>query len=81
MKRDMSLREFSEALKRNDMTDDRFMGYVFCKLPDGGGVSICKHNAGSNRRAQLAYLIREREESIERHARLAAKARATGGAV
>lgn len=58
--RDMTKAQFLAALQRHGMRWEGFMGYVNLGVP---GRSICSsvYNAGMNRRAQLAYLLRERE--------------------
>jgi hypothetical protein len=66
---DMSKREFESALKRRGFKYTGFLGYVDV----GDGLHVCPRNAGTNRRAQLAYLIRKKEE-IESQL-----AKATGG--
>lgn len=57
--RDMTERQFQDALKRHGMTDDGFMGYVNIPISEDplSFVSVCRFNAGANRRAQLAYLL------------------------
>ena len=55
--RDMTRQQFLSALQRYGMRNEGIMGYVAI----GHGVSVSRHNAGANFRAQLAYLIREQE--------------------
>ncbi len=69
MSRDMSKAQFAAALKRHDMTPCGFMGYVtVVKYPSGGSLQVSRHNAGENRRAQLAYLLREKEKELAKDA-------------
>ena len=67
--RDLTKQQFLDALDRNGFSKPSFLGYVECRLPTGGTLSICRHNAGPNLRAQLAYLLRERNKTIERESR------------
>jgi hypothetical protein len=67
--RDLTKQQFRAALDRNGFSRPGFLGYVECKLPTGGTLSICRHNAGSNLRDQLAYLLRVRDKEIDRAAR------------
>lgn len=59
--RDITKRQFAEALRRHGMHWEGFMGYVNLGLP-GRHTCVSVLNAGPNRRAQLAYLLREREK-------------------
>lgn len=66
--RDMTLKQFRAALDRHGFRLVGFMGYVDI----GGGVSVCYLNAGNNHRAQLAYLLQQKERidqkaAIEAH--------------
>ena len=61
--RDMSKAQFDAACKKRGFTPAGFMGYYNI----GHGTSVCKLNAGSRRRSQLAYLIREAELAEQRH--------------
>ena len=61
--RDMTQRQFREALVRYGMREAGFMGYVNVNVP-GHHLEVSKMNAGSNRRAQLAYLLARREEQM-----------------
>lgn len=63
--RDLTKQQFLNALERNGFSKPGFLGYVECRLPTGGTLSICRHNAGRNLRDQLAYLLRMREKTIE----------------
>jgi len=62
--RDMTQQQFREALKRHGMTEMGFMGYVNINIP-GHHLEVSKLNAGTNRRAQLAYLLKCREREME----------------
>lgn len=64
--RDMTQKQFDEACKRYGFeSTGGFMGYYKLAPPcDNVHVSIL--NAGSNRRAQLAYLIKEQAKSEKR---------------
>ena len=55
MTRDMTKRQFDEACRRHGFKPEGFLGYH--DLGDGLSVSVL--NAGDNRRARLAYLVRE----------------------
>lgn len=57
--RDMSQREFDAALLRNGMKRGYF-GYYDVGIP-GHNLNVYAGNAGAKRRAQLAYLISERD--------------------
>jgi hypothetical protein len=59
--RDMSKKQFEEALARHGMKREGFMGYVNLGI-EGQHVSASHHNAGKNRRAKLAYLLRKKAE-------------------
>lgn len=60
MARDMTESQFRDALKRHGMTMTG-LGYVCVR--DNGKSRLCVYpgNAGPKRRAQLAYLIRQRD--------------------
>jgi hypothetical protein len=58
--RDMSKKQFIEAVLRNGMSFEGFMGYVNLGV-EGQHTSVSHLNAGNNYRAKLAYLLRERE--------------------
>lgn len=62
--RDMTQAQFRDALKRHGMTPGGFMGHVDVGIP-GHKLYVCGLNAGSNRRAQLAYLLTEKERNME----------------
>lgn len=53
--RDLTKAQFDAACKRRGFTATGFLGYYDI----GYGTSVSVHNAGTNRRARLAYLIRE----------------------
>ncbi len=78
MSRDMTRPQFEAALKRYGMEHDTgplaMAGYVRI-LPN---VSVSRANAGTNRRAQLAYLLSKRDEYEAREA--ASRAQSTTGA-
>lgn len=59
--RDMSKKQFEEALERNGFKREGFMGYVNLGI-EGQHVAVSHHNAGENRRAKLAYLLKKRAE-------------------
>lgn len=60
MIRDMSQRQFAEALKRHGMRRVGIMGYVEM---DGGKLAVSMYNANTlNRRKILAYLLKEKEK-------------------
>ncbi len=60
MIRDMSPRQFEEALKRHGMRIVGILGYVEM---DGGKLSVSMYNANTlNRRRILAYLLAEKEK-------------------
>lgn len=63
MARDMTQKQFDAALARYGMRDEGFAGYVNINVPCCH-VMVSKLNAGTNRRAQLAYLLRKRDEHI-----------------
>jgi hypothetical protein len=67
--RDLTKQQFLAALERNGFSKPGFLGYVECKLPNGGTVSICRHNAGPRLRDQLAYLLSTRDATIDRESR------------
>jgi hypothetical protein len=59
MERDMTQKQFDDALQRRGMEKTGFMGYV--KL--GGGLEVSMYNCGSNRRRdRLAWLIARQKE-------------------
>lgn len=69
MSRDMSLAQFKAALARHGMTPTGFLGYVTVFRKEGGGSTSCyPGNAGKNRRAQLAYLLREQAKAEAEYA-------------
>lgn len=59
--KDMSEKQFDEALTRHGMKREGFMGYINLGI-EGENISASHHNAGSNRRAKLAYLLAKRDE-------------------
>jgi hypothetical protein len=59
--RDMSDKQFREALQRHGFELQGFMGYVRMPIP-GHHYSVSFHNAGKNHRSQLAYLLRKLDE-------------------
>lgn len=61
--RDMSERQFAEALARYGMREAGFMGYVNINVP-GHHIEVSKLNAGMRRRSQLAYLLRQRDAAM-----------------
>lgn len=61
--RDMSRKQFAEALKRHGMHWEGFLGYVNLGIP-AHHICVSVLNAGPSRRAQLAYLLLKRDEYI-----------------
>lgn len=57
--RDITQRQFDAALARHGMRKAGFMGYVDIGVP-GQEIHVSVWNAGDRRRAQLAYLLRQR---------------------
>lgn len=76
MSRDMTAAQFEAALKRNGMERTGFMGYVCVHRSGKSSSHVYPGNAGPNRRAQLAYLLREQARNQAEHAK-AEKAKAT----
>lgn len=73
--RDLTQKQFNDACKRHVFIPQGFMGYYQL---GGTSTSVSIHNAGTNRRAQLAYLIREHEKArTEMNKRQAAKDQST----
>lgn len=65
--RDMTENQFREALIRHGMKRVGFMGYV--EMFDGK-VSVSMLNAGTtNRRARLAYLLKEKDKHEAEYSR------------
>ena len=62
MSRDLSESEFWTRCRKNGMRP-ALMGYVNVTR----NVSVCRYNAGDRRRDQLAYLLKEQHEAVERH--------------
>lgn len=62
--KDMTQKQFRDALKRHGMVEAGFMGYVNVNIP-GHHLEVSKLNAGTNRRAQLAYLLQCRDREME----------------
>ncbi len=60
MTRDMSQNKFVEACREHDFRRQPF-GLGYYSLPPDHSRRVSIWNAGKNRRAQLAYLIREQE--------------------
>lgn len=67
MSRDMTVAQFNKALAKHGMKWTA-LGYVCVR--DNGKSRVCVYpgNAGPRRRAQLAYLIRERDRDAARDA-------------
>lgn len=63
-RRDMSQKQFDEALKRRGM-EPWYLGYV--QLSSEENFCVNKFNGGTTRREQLAYLI---AEQAKRNAKL-----------
>jgi hypothetical protein len=61
--RDMSKAQFDAAAKRHGFTPEGFMGYYDLGI-EGQRSAVSVLNAGKNRRARLAYLLREREKQL-----------------
>ena len=68
MKRDMTIRQFKEALVRHGMRGCPLAGYV-AMGPFGkcSQALVYPRNAGPNRRAQLAYLLEQKERLIKEY--------------
>jgi hypothetical protein len=62
--RDMTQQQFRDALLRHGMKEMGFMGYVNVNVP-GHHLEVSKYNAGTNRRAQLAYLLKCRDREMK----------------
>ena len=58
--RDLTDKQFLEALKRHGFELQGFMGYVRLPIP-GHHYSVSFLNAGSNHRRQLSYLLQQLE--------------------
>ena len=56
--RDMTEKQFLNALNKHGMVQLPYMGYV--RMPDKR-TQVSRLNGGDTRRAQLAYLLREWE--------------------
>jgi hypothetical protein len=70
-RRDMTTAAFDAALKKHGMERTGFMGYVTVWRGEHGGQSaVYPGNAGSNRRAQLAYLLRAKDQAEREHEEL-----------
>lgn len=63
--RDMSKAQFLAALERYGMKPEGFMGYVDLGIP-GHRYCCSIFNAGTNRRAQFAYLLKMRDNELAR---------------
>jgi hypothetical protein len=63
--RDMSQLKFNEAVRRHGFRAEGFMGYYDLGI-EGHHAAVSVHNAGKNRRARLAYLLKSREEYLKR---------------
>ena len=63
--RDMSQAQFDQECKKLGFEPEGFWGYY--KVVGGWRVSIL--NAGTRRRAQLAYLIQQRDEILRQQAK------------
>lgn len=61
---DMTPKQFQAALSRHGMKDDVILGYVSMF---GGLLSVCRLNAGTNRRAQLSYLLAAKDKYEAEH--------------
>ncbi len=62
MARDLTQKQFDEACERHGFRSVGVMGY-FQVTPS---VSVSAYNAGTNRRAQLAYLIKQQAKHEKR---------------
>ena len=63
--RDMTEKQFKAACIKHGFKSDGCLGYF--RLPGGkGNTNVSILNAGSNRRAQLAYLLKENDKAIKR---------------
>lgn len=63
--RDMTQAQLFDAFKKHEFKYVGFLGYVEVPVPNGR-VGISRFNAGTNHRAQLAYVLKEQERAIER---------------
>jgi hypothetical protein len=64
--RDISQAQFMAAIKSHGMSFEGFMGYVRIPHPSGNGATNVSHlNAGSNRRAKLAYLLAAKDRYLQ----------------
>jgi len=66
MTKDITLAQFNVALKKHGIGEANGIGYHDV----GNGSNVYGGNAGKNRRAQLAYLLKSQRDSQERHARI-----------
>lgn len=67
MTRDLTEQQFNAALRRNGMRRGHFGYVVVTTRPDGSdGLHVYAGNAGDRRRDQLAYLLRKRNEEVDR---------------
>lgn len=66
----MTAAQFDRKLREHGMERTGFMGYVTVwRGPDGRcSTHVYPGNAGTNRRAQLAYLLREKAKAEAEHA-------------
>lgn len=69
MQRDMTKGQFRKECERYGFKPTGFLGYY--RLPDVA-VEVSVLNAGSRRRSQLAYLIREHEKALKKDGKVAA---------
>ena len=58
MTRDLTQKQFDKKLTQYGMKKQPFMGYVDI----GNNIHVSRWNAGDNRRAQLAYLIKVQQQ-------------------
>lgn len=61
-RRDLTEAQFGAACKQRGFKREMFGYYALGET----GISACVDNAGRNRRAQLAYLVREHAKATER---------------
>jgi len=63
---DMTEKEFQKAIARNGGEPRGFMGYIQFEREDGANISISRLNYGSNRRRQLAELLKARDAEFDK---------------
>lgn len=79
MSRDMSKAAYQAALDKHGIKPTGFMGYMTVYRSEHGSSSVHPGNAGPKRRAQLAYLLREKDRAEREHKEAIAAKRARQG--